>query len=305
MKNKKKIIIIGLMCLMSLVLVTISFAVDDNRSDTEGVDPSNPTQKVDAGNVGLTYPYSGTNYTIKTENGETITLPLPAGTNIEGSENVKGYQSTGYDQCDIFGAAYTLPTGNLELSREDWAAIATAAGYTDLAQSILDGAEFYGFTEQYLVVSGGRTITATEAYTTYLNDPRYRQIANAIRNSFNSFTETDPWFLEQYMRLLTGEITDEEFTKILGIGGYHYEDESDKVKKALEAKKPEDEDPIRYVTEGLAGGGDGGSSSGTIDNSEFQVAAGEPIPTSETLTGSACSSVIGKVENLRTIHNEL
>ena len=70
---------------------------------------------------GLVPPYSGTNYSVNID-GVWYETSIPAGTTI--TEGIKGYQSTGYDQCDIYGDAYNLPEGELNLSREDWAVLA-------------------------------------------------------------------------------------------------------------------------------------------------------------------------------------
>ena len=70
---------------------------------------------------------TGTQYTIYI-NGEQVTLNLDAGKTLYG--DVKGYQSSGYNNMDKYGSEFDLPADKLQLSREEWAAVATKKGRT-------------------------------------------------------------------------------------------------------------------------------------------------------------------------------
>ena len=102
MKTKKRLSTFGL--IIAILMMTMTFfqpfvvLADDNESQTgDGGDGGN------AGKVSGTWctdsPGTGTRYTIKID-GQEIVLDLDAGQTIAGSENAKGYQTTGYDNLD-------------------------------------------------------------------------------------------------------------------------------------------------------------------------------------------------------------
>lgn len=317
--DKKKFylskIILCMLILTQTLNVSLAF-VDDNKGNTDyGVGNETAFGK-DSNEWAISSQngenYTGTKYTIVDNNGTKYELKLPAGSTVEGSDKIKGYQSSGFPNLDTNGQQFNLPSdGILELEREDWAAVARANGNESLAKEIESGAKFTGYAEQYLYVYDPRIkqntyMTASEAKS--LLDEGVlgiEGIKKAIEASYNSFTEKDKdYWLKQLIMQALGLKDDKK-----GWAGYEYEEEDIKPKKdptptpdptPIPEPTPEVPPPSpKYtVTEGYANENTNYTAKVKIDNEKFGVYDGKPIPTNEELTLNGCTTLVGAVKNL-------
>ena len=203
--DKKKFYLSKIILWMLVLAQILSFSIvlaDDDKGNTDYEVGDYEAGRKDSTEWALSSHngenYTGTKYTIVDSDGTRYELKLPAGSTVEGSDKIKGYQSSGFPNLDDNGAEFNLPqNGILELQREDWAAVARVNGNEALAKEIESGAKFTGYAEQYLYVYDPRTMqntymTASEAKA-LLDSGSYDMITirKAINASYNSFTEKD------------------------------------------------------------------------------------------------------------------
>lgn len=325
----KIISIIILLCMLSFSLILADDTTGNTYYDTGNVD--RVASHVDGDDWGIHdgggENYTGTVYTIS-YGGKEYTLALPAGTTIPGSDNIKGYQSSGMSNLDTNGAEFNLPNnGILELQRSDWAAVARQQGNEELAKAIESGASFKGYAEQYLSIKipGQGYVKMTASAAKSLLEKFDAQnggqilydgigfIRIPIEASYNSFREKDQEYLEKQLIMQALGLKDE----MKGWAGYEYGTEE--IKKE-EEKTPDPEPEVepnpeptpdpepepelppksnRYdVEEGLAPENTSYTANVKIDNEKFGVYNGNPIPTDEELTLTGCTTLLGAVENL-------
>ena len=314
----KKIVAL-LLSLIFLFNYVVVFALYDDNAGTNSGNYGDGYEIGSGGDWTVTGNCTGTIYTIYYE-GQYYTYELAAGDQIEGTE-IKGYNSAA-NAGGITDPEFQLEAaGNITITPEDFAALARANGDYELAEVIENGGSFVASSEQYIDMKNPATgeverVPATVAMKMlqehYANGgDDYEGIAflqNVIEESYGSFFEEE----NPYLYELFGGYLEEG----IGKGIFAFEDLLNAILGFLSGKGPDPdpdpepkEHPILSVSIGYANDSEVGYAKGNVDNSEFKVAngqnAGEPIPTSENLTGSACTNIIGKVENLRRIYNEL
>ena len=358
MKQRKWLSIFGLMLavIMAVTVVapmTILLAEESGTTTTtpgitgEITDPGtdddantgNKDHNNDANNVGdnkdnWAMNGTGTRYTIVFPDGTSLSTDLDAGEAL--FEDVKGYQSSGYANIDVYGSEFDLPAGQLELSREEWAAVARKEGRDDIAEAILNGERFQGTTEQYIYGGhlnspwgseyGYRHHTVTELRKMF-NDPNTpgntKTLKQALEAGLAAFTEED---VDLYTLL--------GYIDAMGWGGYQYVDETTPppVEEEPSEEPPSEEppseeppseeppseeppsedptptpeptpepDPYWYISNGVAGEASH-TANGTIDddntNPKFDVLGGGPIPVTENLDVRVYSDLGGYVSQL-------
>lgn len=299
-----QILALILLCVFSMGLIVV--AGNDNVSNTDRNDWGGYFDDATKGQWSVYGDAStGTTYSIVLD-GETVSFDLPAGTTIPGSDGIKGYNSTGNSSFGLSIPEFQLQNnGTLVLNPSDFAALAKSQGREDIADKINSGANFTAFTEQYLNVIKPGGATEKMLVTDLMEQLQAHDasgggywegigfLRNVIESSFVSFTELeqdDP--LRMYMELLG---LDQKYMQ--GFGIYVFEG-GIVLNPPPEPGKPQ---PPLYTLR-YTGTPDCSKSPSTelkIENRDFQVAAGNTIPTSEELRIMGSTDLYGKVNNIQ------
>lgn len=277
--------------LISVLLFTITYLVyagsDIGIGDNKDYDVGTST--------GQSYKYSsswpdGTNYSI-TIDGVSYPISIDMADGTKGSGGMNGYGLGGN-----YGA-YTqnpLPTGEINISAEDIAAVLRQYGYNDAADAIDNGAGYDMYAEQYATIynpTTGKYQTMTysqfENWYNNLSADEQKRVRNELGAFFDPF---NAWSDEQ----------DTDLDK-----GWYWRDDGTVIPPPGDTNDPDDPTPTVSrewgETWSSANAASCGSASATlnIENSHFGVAAGNPIPTSESLSFVGDTTALGEIYDVQ------